>query len=171
MRDFFQAVLESEHLWVAVTALAAVGSAVVALAEARARTKDAKQYAKALDAVINAGQYVIHLRGMEERMTSLNSKFEQLGSVIYSVSEHMKETATASREMVDLATTHIESALGNIERATSAVNNISQSLTDIANAARRSQRDSVRAHSELMKELTAQKTLDGSRGGHPPEGT
>jgi methyl-accepting chemotaxis protein len=162
MLNFLSDLVSRSELWAAIAGIAAVVSSLVAWGESRARAKDVKQYAAALEAVINAGQYVTHLRGMEERMASLNSAFEQFGRVVIQVSEHMKQTAASTRGVVELANKHIEGALKNVETATAAITDISKSLTDVANAARQSQRESLRAHKELMKSNPASGRPDQS---------
>jgi methyl-accepting chemotaxis protein len=162
--------------WAAASAVAAVVAAIVAIKEARSRAQEAQRYSRALEAVIDAGQYVVHLRGLEERMASLNKQFEsvgylieRLGSTVNGVANELQKVAQSTQQVVELASRHIVQSVQNLDAATEAVRDISRSLIEIAKSARQSQRDSLRARKELRDGLGSETSYEGRDAKSGPE--
>jgi len=132
--------LEDPNAVVASLALAvSIVCAAIAVREARAkareageRLEDAKQYRRALETVIRAGD---------------------------SMPRHLEGIAEQTSEIVDLATREIKESVEHLKKASRATEEICKVLRDVGNVALRAQRDSARAHRELLGKIIADENV------------
>ena len=111
-----------------VCAWIAVREARAKARESRERLEDAKQYRRALETVIRAGD---------------------------SMPRHLEGIAEQTSEIVTLATSEIKDSVEHLKRASEATEEICKVLRDVGNVALRAQRDSARAHRELLSKIVA----------------
>lgn len=111
--------------------LVALKSVSIAIRESRAkaleaegRSEDARRYAEALTVAIRAGN---------------------------TMPQYLQRIAEQTSEVTELARKQIQETIGHLKHACDAADEIARELTQIGNEARRSQRDSVKAHQELLK--------------------
>jgi hypothetical protein len=143
------------------SALAAIISATVAVVnsnraarEASKHAATAEKYAQALKSIIDLGEYSKHLRGME---TTLEALTVRTGDVI-TISKRLETIADKTSETVIVAGKEITKSLQVLSDAAKLVEEISKELGRIANATRKSQRQSELAHRLLIREIRGRET-------------
>jgi hypothetical protein len=110
--------------------------------ETAARADDAKKYTNALETVIEYGRFVQHLEGVDKRVGLVSDQLERIA----------KRTA----DIADLASKQIDAAMGSLAKVSAAAMEVAQQLTQIGRTALRAQRDSFRAHKQLVGEIGGQ---------------
>jgi methyl-accepting chemotaxis protein len=107
--------------------------------EVAARADDAKKYTQALETVIEYGRFVQHLEGVDKRVGV--------------VSEQLERIAKRTADIADLASKQIDAAMSSLAKVSAAAMEVAQELTQIGRTALRAQRDSFRAHKQLVGEI------------------
>jgi hypothetical protein len=110
--------------------------------EAAGRADDAKKYTNALETVIEYGRFVQHLEGVDKRVGLVSDQLERIA----------KRTA----DIADLASKQIDAAMSSLAKVSAAAMEVAQQLTQIGRTALRAQRDSFRAHKQLVGEIGGQ---------------
>ena len=131
--------------------------------EVAARADDAKKYTQALETVIEYGRFVQHLEGVDKRVGV--------------VSEQLERIAKRTADIADLASKQIDAAMTSLAKVSAAAMEVAQELTQIGRTALRAQRDSFRAHKQLVSEIGGQEQdtwelpeYEGQVGVFVPEG-
>jgi len=155
-----------EHIVSIISALTAIVATVIAVREARAKAKQAKQhaaetrqYAAALNTVIKYGQYMKYLEGADEN--------------IGQAARHLGELAEESKEVVGLASKEIRDSVCHLRSLTASADSVARDLRTISAVTLRAQRDSLRAHRELLRQegLLEPGGEDGKQQDEKPEET
>jgi hypothetical protein len=132
--------------WIAnIIALASCAVAIIAartaIKEAQAKAEDAKKHSEALETVIKAAGYLQYLKGVD-------------GSIVSAV-QQLESIAKRTGEITELASRQIQESIGHLRNASLAAEEIAKQLRQIGSVTLRAQRDSVKAHKELLQELGA----------------
>jgi len=144
--------------------------------EAQARVEEGKKYTEALEAIINSSIYVSSLKGVEENTenaaahlqamaarakeiseqatTQIKQSVSDLAEVAFSAREiprHLASIAEQTEKVTRLVGSQIEASVAVLTKATEAAERVAKQLTRIGKVAFRAQRDSLRAHTELIE--------------------
>jgi hypothetical protein len=104
--------------------------------EQRDRADDQRKYTQALETVIRYGHFVQHLEGVKGGIGDIT---KQLSAIAHDAAEG-----------VETATTQIQVGVASLAAASTAAREIADQLNEIGRIALRSQRDSHRAHKDLI---------------------
>lgn len=133
-----------------ITATIAVREARAKAREAQARSAEQEKYREMLETVVKYGKFVQHIKGVDDRIANVADKLDSI--------------ADRTLKAVDAGTTQITKSVESLARAASAANDIANQLREIGQVALRSQRDSLRAHQQLLEKAKP----DGAQGIEAP---
>jgi methyl-accepting chemotaxis protein len=117
--------------------------------EIAARADDAKKYTEALATVIEYGRFVQHLEGVDKRVGDVADQLSQ-------ITIKAADIATKTAAIAETAALQTGEALKSLAMVSAAAKEVAEQLTQIGRTALRAQRDAVRAHKNLVGEITAE---------------
>jgi|SRR5579864_6613204 len=121
-----------------VTATIAVREAKAKARESEARADEQKKYREMLETVIKYGKFVQHIKGVDDRIGDVADKLDSI--------------AQRTLHSVDTSSAQIEKSVKSLASAANAAEDIAAQLREIGQVALRAQRDSLKAHQQLLRD-------------------